>query len=1098
MQINSTHFFTNAEENTLLNKIQGIFEHRNIHFFDALVGYFRSSGYFRIREFIDKSEKIRILVGIDVDSLTAQYAAKGSEIKFIADDVRDDFLKKAEADIQSSKYRKEIEDGIRQFLADLASGKLEIKAHPSKKIHAKVYIFREEKKHNHGYGFVITGSSNLTEPGLETNFEFNVELRSDVDVEFALNTFEDLWKEAIDILPVSANDLKAKTYLRDDFTPYEIYIKFLIEYFGKTVEYDPSSVTDLPKGFKKLAYQIDAVNEGFAMLQQHHGFFLSDVVGLGKTVVGVLIARKFFYANGFRTKTLIICPPAVKTNWEETADAIGLVNYEIETNGRIHKINKPQNYDLIIVDEAHKFRTDNTGGYDALQRLCKTPCRNLGNIITEEDRSKRIILISATPLNNRPEDIRNLVYLFQDAKNSTLSAATNIQHFFAPLIEQYRKIKKLSDMEEVKTQVKDLYEQVRRHIIEPLTIRRTRTDIDNSDMYREDARSQGIVFPKTLPPHPIFYLLESKLEKLYDETIVKLVSDTEGLSYARYQALKFLVEAKGKRFAKREMISEQLAKIMKTLLIKRLDSSFEAFRASLRNFQNANRAMLKMFSDGKIYIVPDLKGKVSEYIMDDREDELEALVLEMMDDGKDAMICEPEDFEPGFIDKLWNDQRILEELIADWDNVVEDPKLDKFLEYLRKDLLTKNREGKLVVFSEAAVTTNYLKDKLSAYPEFKVLSVSSKNRKDMMPLVRANFDANYKGEKANDYNIVISTEVLAEGVNLHRANAIVNYDTPWNSTRLMQRIGRVNRVGTEATQIHIFNFYPTSKVEKDIELEKRAFMKLQAFHSALGEDSQIYSTLEDITTFGLFNENMEDEKDRRLEYLMELRDFKAQHEAEFKRIKNMPLRARVGREKEDLNGSTVTFIKTGRRDSFFHINVGGQLDTLSFIEAADIFKAKVEEKAKPLHGHHHDHIELAVQQFDEEVRSQIVAKKAVDITLSPGEQQAIAYLNRFIPAGFLSEAEREELKWAREAIKIGVFSNLPREINQFKKLTTPGKTKKGAGLEDIAKPVGAAEKLLNIIRKFSKHAKAEEPDEMPEPVAHKRIEPEIIISESFV
>jgi superfamily II DNA/RNA helicase len=206
-----------------------------------------------------------------------------------------------------------------------------------------------------------------------------------------------------------------------------------------------------------------------------------------------------------------------------------------------------------------------------------------------------------------------------------------------------------------------------------------------------------------------------------------------------------------------------------------------------------------------------------------------------------------------------------------------------------------NRQHKLVVFSESKETTTYLLGKLTQAGYKRVLTVSSENRAERMPLVRANFDANFK-EQANDFDILISTEVLAEGVNLHRANVIVNYDTPWNSTRLMQRVGRVNRIGSVAPNIYIYNFYPTAKVDDDIELKKKAIMKLQAFHTALGEDSQIYSETEEVDNFGLFERSPEEEeRDQRLALLMELRHFRQQNPEEFRRIKGLPLRARVGR-----------------------------------------------------------------------------------------------------------------------------------------------------------------------------------------------------------
>jgi phosphatidylserine/phosphatidylglycerophosphate/cardiolipin synthase-like enzyme len=230
----NSKFFTNGGSNTLIKKFDGIFKHTSVYYFDALVGYFRSSGYFKIREHLKDVERIRILVGIDVDHLIGEAARKGLEFNFSTEVTRDEFIREFKEDIQQASYKKKVEEGIIQFVEDVTSGKIEIKAHPDKNIHAKIYIFRPKNWNEHNSGSVITGSSNLSESGLDRNFEFNVELRDYDDVAFAGQTFDSLWKEAIDILPSEISRVKKETYLNDEFTPFELYLKLLIEYFGKS------------------------------------------------------------------------------------------------------------------------------------------------------------------------------------------------------------------------------------------------------------------------------------------------------------------------------------------------------------------------------------------------------------------------------------------------------------------------------------------------------------------------------------------------------------------------------------------------------------------------------------------------------------------------------------------------------------------------------------------------------------------------------------------------------------------------------------------------------------------------------------------------
>lgn len=1084
----SSKFFTNEADNTLISKIEGIFKYRNIHFFDALVGYFRASGYFRIRKFVEKADEIRILVGINIDNLIHEASQQGLLFDSNAERAQDEFFLEVKKSIQEAEYDKDVENGMLQLISDIVSGKVKIKVHPKQNIHAKIYIFREKEKHDHGYGSVITGSSNLTDAGLSRNFEFNVELRENTDIDFATETFNKLWEESVPIAEEYIEKLQKETYLNDTYTPYEVYLKFLVEYFGRSIDFDPNSITDLPKGFKRLSYQIDAVNDGFAKMMKHNGFILADVVGLGKTIVATIIAKKYFYTNGFpthRSRTLIIVPPALKENWSETVDKFRLDNVKIVTNGSLHKVTDPAKYDLIIVDEAHKFRTDTATMYNELQKICKTPTRRVlpnGTVV-----QKKIMLVSATPLNNRPEDIANLVYLFQDSKNSTLEIG-NLQNFFRNQIDAYRKLKNENDLKAVQAGVKKIYERIRTKVIEPLIVRRTRTDLLVHKQYSEDLENQGIKFPIVKEPRKIFYQLEPHLETLYDKTIFVLSDETQGLTYNRYRAIGFLKQPKKSKYKQADMISGQLARIMKTLLVKRIDSSFFAFKQSLERFRLATKAMVTMFENGKIYIAPNLP--VSDMINEGKEEELLNLIIEKSMEDPTIEICEPDDFEYNFLPGLKNDYELLKDLNNDWKKITEDPKLEVFVEYLKNTLLSKkiNPQSKLVVFSESKETTDYLFKELTKQVNYRILAVDSDSRKEKMPIIRQNFDANLlKAEQKDDFDIVLSTEVLAEGINLHRSNVIVNYDTPWNSTRLMQRIGRVNRIGSTADEVFVYNFYPTAKVNNDIELEKKAIMKLQAFHAALGEDSQIYSPDEETETFGLFDKQMEEEKDEKLTYLMMIRDIKEKNPTLFKQIKNMPLRARVGRKNAILKNGTICFIKDEKRDAFIYVKPNNETEELTFLETVRQFEAFQNEKGIPLHTLHHEQVQKAIQVFADKIEDEKAKDKKVDTTQGPNEKNAIAYLDAMLHLPFINDKETQLIIIAKEAIRKGRFQNLQRDINKLHKAV------KKAPL----KPVIILEKIIGILNSYPLKQEEEEIYEEVQVIKPRVFNPEIIITESF-
>lgn len=265
-------------------------------------------------------------------------------------------------------------------------------------------------------------------------------------------------------------------------------------------------------------------------------------------------------------------------------------------------------------------------------------------------------------------------------------------------------------------------------------------------------------------------------------------------------------------------------------------------------------------------------------------------------------------------------------------------------------------------------------------------------------------------------------------------------------------------------------------------------MKLQAFHSALGEDSQIYSEDEEFDSFGLFEKVPEEERDERLVYLTFLRRFRDQEPERFNKIRaKVPKRARCGRKDGSRKDSTITYLKTDRRDAFYHIDKNEELEELTFVEAARIYEAHATEKGTELHGLHHVQVKKAIELFEEGIQQDKV-KQQVGSKLGPNEKKALAFLSASAKQEFVDEYQGNQLNWAMKAIKKGKFQQLPREINRLQR-----------DLGDY-KRIEAYELMIDILDKYplDEEAMANGMEDTPQSASPTPSwNPEIIISESF-
>lgn len=480
----------------------------------------------------------------------------------------------------------------------------------------------------------------------------------------------------------------------------------------------------------------------------------------------------------------------------------------------------------------------------------------------------------------------------------------------------------------------------------------------------------------------------------------------------------------------------------------------------------------------------------------DIDEEIEEKLNAKAEDNPKNSVFKAEDFEPEFIEMLQSDQDTLERMCKAWEKITDadDSKFAKFNELLKHELFKEDRnsEQKLVVFSESVDTVKYLERRINRKD---VLVISADNRSKLFKTIRENFDANYK-TKLNDYNIILTTDVLAEGVNLHRANVIVNYDTPWNSTRLMQRIGRVNRIGSASKHIYNYVFYPSREGNREINLNQIALSKIQTFHSTFGEDNQIYSQQEildrDLTK--LFDEGMKRQKEeanQELPFYEELRTLYKTDRREYNRIEKLSLRSRTGREKRTvegvtLSGDTLVFLKTNFRKVFFLVSETAK--ELSVLDALKYFKASTEELPVERIEQHHKHINMALQKFramrDEEMRAQETSQDT-QATLGAQVSTAVSLLNNFI-----REIDDNELYLKVVQLKTlaerGVITYIPKRLQRIQK-----DLRRTSGKSRMTHDEALAE-IIEMAKKYSAYYMAQESQ-----LNEQETNAEIILSESF-
>jgi len=524
-------------------------------------------------------------------------------------------------------------------------------------------------------------------------------------------------------------------------------------------------------------------------------------------------------------------------------------------------------------------------------------------------RGKRVILVTATPLNNSPKDILSQIKLFQKARRSTIPNLLNLENFFNSLDKKLKGLDRQQDYEEYIDTIRENARDIRERVLKYLIVRRTRAEIVK--YFAGDLKHRKLKFPEVADPEPIFYQLNKNEDYIFNKTI-ELV--TTKFLYARYTPLLYY---EGDITQPEKLAQQNMRKFMKILLVKRLESSFYAFRRSLDRFIKSYEQFLQEFNKGNVYASKKYTNKLFELLEYDNDEAIQQLI-----DEDKARRYDAADFSPKFEEDLKNDLDVLKEVAKLWKTIDRDPKLLTFIDILKnREILKKSN---LIIFTESRETAEYLDDRLSKIFPQEVLSFSGASGAPTRDKVIANFDARAKLPR-DDYRILISTEVLSEGVNLHRSNVVINYDIPWNPTRLMQRAGRINRVDTKFDTIYNFNFFPTIQSNDQIKLKEAAEYKIQAFIEMLGADARLLTEGEEIKSHDLFTRltskktitGEDEDEESELKYLRIIRNVRDSDPDLFEKIKRLPKKARTAREYQGEVNTLMTYFRKGKLQKFY-------------------------------------------------------------------------------------------------------------------------------------------------------------------------------------
>lgn len=995
------------------------------------VGYFFISGLVPFAKRLEGIKELRLLIGNTTNRETVEQLAEGyRRLEEVKDSLegqayprRTDTKHMAKETAENIRTTMELmdqtdesEDLIRGLIKLIEEKRLKVKVYTKGRLHAKAYIFdygevfdnQGKLVDRHEDGIAIVGSSNLSLSGIAHNTELNVIVQGNENHAELVRWFEELWVEAADFDEALMNEMR-QSWAVAVASPYDIYMKTLYNLVKDRLEgADEKEILWDDEITAQLAdFQKVALRHSIQIVKDYGGAFVADVVGLGKSFIGSAIVKHF--ERAYNKRPLIICPATLVEMWERYNEVYQLnarvlsmgylrENKESSLNILLEDV-KYRDREFILVDESHNFRHSATQRYSILQSY-------LGG------RAGRFCcFLTATPRNKSAWDIYHQIKLFhQDERTDLPIDPPNLRDYFKLIEKGERRLPDLLSH--------ILVRRTRNHILRWYGYdSKTHRPVDPSawQEYREGKRRAYVVVagkPQFFPKRKlqtIEYSIEETYQGLYKDirnylghARRRLPKDPlkKELTYARYGLWHYVKGEKQRKepYASLHRAGANLRGLMRILLFKRFESSVYAFKETVRRLLNIHHQFLTALENG---IVP--AGEDAQAILYKSDFDEESMFLDAIREvSKTYSIA---DFHIDLLKKhIQHDTKLLKEILDIIEPIGpdEDTKLQVLIDLLRSSAV---KPGKRLIFTQYADTARYLFENIvSHYPEdeIEVIYSGDKSKDRVVGRFAPKSNPEYKFAKGEtELHTLVTTDVLAEGLNLQDCDKVLNYDLHWNPVRLIQRFGRIDRIGSEHDKVYGFNFLPEAGIDSQLGLRGILKSRIQEIHETIGEDAAILDPSEQLNEEAMYAiyemkgdylAHLEDEEEdifdiNEAEQMM--RQLRSENPEEYERIASLRDGIRTARA-ADADGYFV-FCQSGRYQQLIQLDDKGEIVTRDIPRILSAIKASPSTKSLPLPKQYNKTVTQIRQQFERELK-QIESERKHRLTLTHGQRYVLREL----------------------------------------------------------------------------------------------------------